>query len=68
MKGKEKSLAVMEVAKSLESKLCEINEARREIGLPLLSAKIRKCIQCGVQFASVESRTCDHCLKKRESE
>lgn len=68
MKDKEKSLAVMEDAKSLESRLTEVNEARREVGLPLLSVKVRKCIQCGEPFASVESRTCDPCLKKRESE
>ena len=69
MKDKANRLAVARTdVKSLEAKLTEVNEARREVGLPLLSVKVRKCIQCGEQFASIESRTCDPCLKKRESE
>jgi hypothetical protein len=55
-------------AKSLESKLAEANEARKEIGLPLLSVKVRKCLQCGDPFASVEARVCTPCHKKRDSE
>lgn len=68
MKDKEKSLAVMGDAKSLELRLIEVNEARREIGLPLLSVKIRKCFQCGDRFASIESRTCTPCIKKRDND
>jgi hypothetical protein len=61
-------VSVLATAKSLEAKLTETNEARRELGLPLLSAKVRKCLQCGEQFASIEARTCTPCLKKRDSE
>lgn len=51
-------------AKSLK----EINELRQELGLPLLSVKTRKCIQCRDPFESIEARTCEPCLKKREVE
>ena len=44
----------------------EQNQARRELGLPELSIKLRKCMQCRVEFLSVEARTCDKCLKERE--
>lgn len=68
MNDKGNLLAVAEDVKLLEARLTEANEARREAGLPLLSAKVRKCIQCGEKFASVEARTCNPCIKKRESE
>lgn len=67
-KDKENQLAVLTAAKLLEAKLKETNEARQEIGLPLLSARVRKCLQCGDSFASIEARTCTPCLKRRDSE
>lgn len=65
---KNKSHATVLEAKSLEAKLTNINEARKEIGLPLLSVKIRKCLQCSEPFASIEARVCSPCHKKRDSE
>lgn len=63
-RDKERRLAVRAAAKSLN----EVNEVRRELGLPLLSVKIRKCIQCSNSFESIEARTCEPCLRKREAE
>ena len=63
-KDKEKRLVRPGDAKSLK----DVNDARRELGLPLLSVKTRKCIQCSKPFESIEARTCEPCLKKREVE
>ena len=63
-----RDFTISEQLLKMQAKLVRINIAREEAGLPHLSAKVRKCIQCGEQFASIESRTCDPCLKKRESE
>lgn len=68
MSDKENRLAVVEDARLLEAKLEDVNSARKEIGLPLLYVKVRKCIQCSDPFASIEARTCTPCIKKRDSE
>lgn len=65
-KPKQQDLA--KTLKRLEAQVANVNEARKEIGLPPLSAKLRTCIQCRGPFASIEARTCEPCINKRETE
>jgi hypothetical protein len=39
----------------------EMEKARKDVGLPPLNAKVRKCMVCGGKFLSIEHRTCQRC-------
>lgn len=62
MRGKESLRVSAGAARLLE----EQNQARRDLGLPELSYKNRKCLQCRKEFLSIEARTCDPCRKAKE--
>jgi len=43
----------------------QINEARRSIGLEVISTKVRTCLRCSTEFVSQgdHNRLCDYCRR-----
>lgn len=54
--------------KAYDAELVDINKCREAIGLPLLVSRIRVCMRCRKEFASIEKRRCYDCLALSDSQ
>ncbi|NRA45531.1 MAG: hypothetical protein HRU09_11305 [Oligoflexales bacterium] len=51
-------MQVRKMSKQELSLLDQQNQSRKMLGVPLLKAKVRKCIHCKTLFESVDKRSC----------
>lgn len=54
--------------KAYDMELVSINKCREAIGLPLLVSRVRVCMRCRKEFASIEKRRCYSCLAISDSQ